>query len=62
MRRRLLIIVIGLITGLMVAFGLPLALISAEEESQELFISRANERHGSPTRRNPRSPPGAPSA
>ncbi|WP_371782247.1 sensor histidine kinase [Streptosporangium subroseum] len=43
MRRRLLIIVIGLITGLMVAFGLPLALIGAEEESQELFISRAND-------------------
>jgi signal transduction histidine kinase len=42
-RRRLLIIVFALVAGLVAALGLPLAVTSAEQASQELFISRADD-------------------
>ncbi|WP_283135074.1 HAMP domain-containing sensor histidine kinase [Rhizohabitans arisaemae] len=41
MRRRLLIIVFVLVAGIVAALGLPLATASAEQTSQEVFISRA---------------------
>ncbi|MFI7702207.1 ATP-binding protein [Nonomuraea sp. NPDC049480] len=43
MRRRLLIIVFALVAGLVAALGLPLAVTSADQTSQELFISRADD-------------------
>jgi signal transduction histidine kinase len=43
MRRRLLIIVFVLVAGLVAALGLPFAVTSAEQTSQELFISRADD-------------------
>ncbi|MFI7440116.1 sensor histidine kinase [Nonomuraea indica] len=43
MRRRLLVIVIGLVAGLVAALGLPLAVAGADQASQELFISRADD-------------------
>lgn len=43
MRRRLLIIVFVLVAGLVAALGLPLAVTGAQQTSQELFISRADD-------------------
>ncbi len=43
MRRRLLVLVIVLVAGLVAALGLPLAVTTAERASQELFISRADD-------------------
>jgi signal transduction histidine kinase len=42
-RRRLLIIVVAMVAGLVAALGFPLAVASAERASQELFISRAGD-------------------
>jgi signal transduction histidine kinase len=42
-RRRLLVLVIVLVAGLVAALGLPLAVTTAERASQELFISRADD-------------------
>ena len=43
MRRRLLIIVLGLTAGLVAALGLPLVQAAAEEESRKFFLSRADD-------------------
>ncbi|RBQ20480.1 sensor histidine kinase [Spongiactinospora rosea] len=43
MRRRLLVIVIALVSGLVAALGLPLAITGAEQTSHAVFISRADD-------------------
>ncbi|MDF5755847.1 HAMP domain-containing sensor histidine kinase [Spongiactinospora sp. TRM90649] len=43
MRRRLMMIVIALVSGLVAALGLPLAVTGAEQTSQEMFIGRADD-------------------
>ncbi|MGH8983927.1 MAG: HAMP domain-containing protein, partial [Acidimicrobiia bacterium] len=43
MRRRLLVLVVALAAGVVAALGVPLARALAEEISQELFISRADD-------------------